>query len=75
MTSTFQRNGARFLKITDWADRRYRKPNAKGEMVLLITAAGPRPSRYTRIEDMAATAYLGSKERNPGIALRDCPAF
>lgn len=69
------RDGRRYLKITDWAHARYSRINAKGERVILITGAGPVPSRYRRIEDLAAVAYLGSTERFPGLCLRHCPAF
>lgn len=69
------RDASRYLRITDWAERRYTRINEKGQRVILMTAAGPKPSRYRRIEDMAANTYLGTKERFPLMSLRDCPAF
>ncbi len=69
------RDARRYLRITDWAKARYSVQVTPAKSVLLITAPGPRPSRYTRIEDMAANTYLGTKERHPMVSLRDCPAF
>jgi hypothetical protein len=53
----------RYLDIFEWAGRRY------GPATLI----GGIPSRLTRIEDLAAVAYLGMPERYAGTALCDCP--
>jgi len=69
-------NAARYLSISDWAKRRYTTVNpGTGETRLVISGGGgSRPSRYSRIEDLAAARYLGLRQRHPGFPLNQCPA-
>lgn len=71
------RNASRYLAISDWAKARYTTRNpGTGETRLVISwAGGARPSRYSRIEDLAAARYLGLRQRHPGFALNQCPAW
>jgi hypothetical protein len=55
-----------YLKIITWAQARYMREGR------LITSRGGCPSRYSRIEDMAATRYLGCVERHKGLPLSQC---
>ena len=65
----------RFIALTDWARDRYSYRNDKGQLCWLAFGPGlQNPSRYTRIEDMAAVRYLGHAERYPGRPIRDCVA-
>lgn len=48
-------NRDRYLKIVEWARRRYTRNG------VLITYIGTTPSRYTEIEGMAWTKYIFSK--------------
>jgi hypothetical protein len=55
-----------YLKLMAWAQARYTRDGA------LIKSRGGCPSRYSRIEDLAATRYLGCAERHPGLSLSRC---
>jgi hypothetical protein len=61
----------RYLRVAIWAAKRYRNPVTGA---LLIRGKGlDTPSRYTRIEDLAAVRYLGHAERWTGFPLNACP--
>ncbi len=65
----FLRDSARYLAIVEWAKRRY---TIEGRLL----TRGPGldiPSRFTRIEDLAAVKYLGLTERWPGFRVWQCP--
>jgi hypothetical protein len=69
------RDSTRYLAITDWAKARYTVRLDPARTTILITGPGPVPSRYRRIEDLAAARYLQHRERFPGLPIRNCPAF
>jgi len=59
----------RYLEIVEWARKRYTASDRT-----LAVRIGGMPTRFSRIEDMAAREYLEDAERHPGLSLRDCPS-
>lgn len=55
-----------YLKLMTWAMARYTRDGR------LISSRGGCPSRYSRIDDLAATRYLGCVERHKGLSLSQC---
>ena len=69
-------NAGHRVSRSEWAERRDSTDNpGTGETRLVISwGGGSRPSRYSRIEDLAAARYLGLRQRHPGFPLNQCPA-
>ncbi len=67
------RDSIRYLAIVDWAKRRYSEDTPFGTRLLTRGPGLDQPSRFTRIEDLAAIKYLGLTERWPGFQIWDCP--
>ena len=69
-------NVDRYRALTAWARRRYTETDSRGRKSILTRAAGlRRPSRFLKIEDMAAARYLGTRERFADFRLNECPGF
>lgn len=62
------RDSIRYLRIVDWARHRY---TADGRLLHKVFGI---PSRFSRIEDMAAAKYMDLTEHFPGRPLCACPA-
>lgn len=63
------RDSIRYLRIVDWARRRY---TTNGRLLTTIFGV---PTRFTRIEDLAAVKYMGLAEHYPSQPLCTCPTF